>query len=275
MIAPIVLALALAAGDADAARRDLDALENRADAPRVDLVRGAARAMDALPQAEGNERAARLLDRALRMDPGKVKGTWSHVTRLYRRVREDGDADNGVPFLEDLIEIYPAQAPRYSRDLAYLLLDASRPYEAREAFNALLVLDPSDIDAAHAVANIDEMLGDTDAALDRYTTLMEDRGDVRAGIMRINLLWRVTGQFDEARALVHPLASLIDTVEEEQERVRLAEDLRLETSALEDAVRKRDGLRRLTTRQHTWLAVLAVAWIALLAGLGRWVNRAA
>ncbi len=274
MIAPIVLALALVAGDADAARRDLDALEARTDAPRVDLVRGAARAMDDLPQAEGNERAARLLDRALRLDPGKVKGTWSYVSRLYRRVREDGDAKTGVPFLEDLIELYPAQAPRYSRDLAYLLLDSSRPYEAREAFEALLVLDPSDIDAAHAVANIDEMLGDTDAALERYATLMEDRGDVRAGIMRINLLWRVRGEIQAARLLEPQMNRLVRDIPDETERNRLGRDLEAEMGALKQAHRTSEGLRSLTGRQTTLLLVIAGAWIAVLVGLGRWVNRA-
>ncbi len=255
---------AAASGDTAAAIAILDRLLDPATTrDRATHVEAAKAAMTVLPPQEGGPRAARLLVEALRMNPAGDRA-WRLANELRQRALRETDLATGIPLLEGLASVYPAELS-YRSNLALLHLDAGRLDDAYAEFSRIVDLAPSESEARYRLAFLEEERGRIDAALEQYDEIIALRGEMKAHRLKVAVL-RTARAYEAAEQALAAATAAAQSMALGPARDRALADLARERQLLDDDMDRRRRIRELDARLDRLLTRIAIGWGVVLAG---------
>ncbi len=256
----------LAGDEASAVRLIDDLIDDLGNVERARVVEGGRAAYELLPHATGNARAATLLAEALERDDSEAGGAWRLAIDLQRRLLADLDYAAGEPFARRIARVYPEE-PYYLRELGKLQVDTGRPRAARETFERVQALAPSDVDTLRQLAAIEEKLGNAREAVRLWDRVIETRDELRSHYTRARVL---------AGARLRAYEKALEGIAVGLDKARNAppgevRDYYLEQfdqlkARVESDIEQRDRLVALDVRLDRILWALGAGWLVLLGG---------
>lgn len=131
--------------------------------------------------------------------------SWRHPWRLARILASQGKTDEAVEVLGRTLELADARgedAWPARRDLGVALVAEDRYDEARPHLEVFLEVDPSDHDAQAALAQVEERVGDVEAAAARARRVLDAAPDHAGALLVMGRVQASSGDFESARALL-------------------------------------------------------------------------
>jgi len=142
-------------------------------------------------------KAAELLEAALKLDPGNARARYFHALVLRSQKRPD----EAAAVLAKLAQQYPRDR-EVARQLGQTLYALGRIAEARQAFESIVAVDPTDFGAYQFLSPIYQNLGETDKANYARFYFLQWRDDPMASTIA-SRFFAAHPQWAQERVLAH------------------------------------------------------------------------